>query len=36
MGRFLLDTHALLWAIQEDPKLSEQARAILLDGSNQL
>lgn len=36
MAGFLLDTHVLLWAIQEDPKLSDQARKILLDSSNQL
>ena len=27
---YLLDTHALLWAIAEPEKLSEKAREILL------
>ena len=30
----LLDTHAFLWAISNDPKLSKATRAALVDGSN--
>jgi PIN domain nuclease of toxin-antitoxin system len=36
MGRFLLDTHVLLWLIQGDPQLSVQARTIIADDTNQL
>jgi PIN domain nuclease of toxin-antitoxin system len=36
MERFLLDTHALLWLIQGDPQLSEQARIVITDDANQL
>jgi PIN domain nuclease of toxin-antitoxin system len=32
----LLDTHALLWAADGDPRLSPTASAILQDGSEQL
>jgi len=32
-GRYLLDTHILLWALNNDPRLSETHRAIFL--SNQ-
>jgi len=34
--RALLDTHVLLWAITDDQKLSEEARAIFSDGDNHL
>ncbi len=34
--RFLLDTHALLWAAQGDRRLSEAAEAIIVDGSQEL
>jgi PIN domain nuclease of toxin-antitoxin system len=27
--RLLLDTHALLWALEDDPRLGQQARALL-------
>ncbi len=30
----LLDTHAFLWAINNDPKLSPKARAAIVDGNN--
>lgn len=36
MGRFLLDTHGFLWLIQGDPQLSEMAREIMSDDTNQL
>lgn len=34
--RLLLDTHAFLWWITDDPRLSEKAREIMSDGKNQL
>lgn len=30
----LLDTHILIWALNEDPKLSEKARSLILDPDN--
>ena len=30
----LLDTHALLWWLEDDPTLSEQARTAIADGEN--
>ena len=30
----LLDTHAFLWAISNNPKLSKATRAAIVDGSN--
>lgn len=30
----LLDTHVLLWALDDDPALSTAARAAIIDGSN--
>jgi PIN domain nuclease of toxin-antitoxin system len=36
MGRFLLDTHVFLWLIQGDPQLSDPAKAIISDDTNQL
>jgi PIN domain nuclease of toxin-antitoxin system len=33
---FLLDTHALLWFIQDDPQLSDRARVIITTDTNQL
>ena len=32
----LLDTHLLLWAASEPKRISARARALLLDGGNQL
>jgi PIN domain nuclease of toxin-antitoxin system len=32
----LLDTHAFLWWIGDDPRLSERAREVLSDGDNDL
>jgi PIN domain nuclease of toxin-antitoxin system len=34
--RVLLDTHAFLWWISDDPRLSEKAREIIADGRNEL
>ena len=36
MGRFLLDTHVFLWLIQGDPQLSERARSVISEDTNQL
>ncbi|MCL4863618.1 MAG: type II toxin-antitoxin system VapC family toxin [Caldilineaceae bacterium] len=30
----LLDTHVFLWAIDDDPRLSNAARAAIIDGNN--
>ena len=30
----LLDTHLLIWALNEDPRLSEKARKMILDRGN--
>ncbi len=30
----LLDTHAFLWAIDDNPKLSRKARAAIVNGNN--
>ncbi|MDQ4042664.1 MAG: type II toxin-antitoxin system VapC family toxin [Actinomycetota bacterium] len=34
--RVLLDTHAFLWWIGDDPRLSERAREVFSDGDNAL
>lgn len=34
--RALLDTHAFLWWISDDPRLSETATEIIADGNNEL
>ena len=34
--RYLLDTHALLWWLFNDPKLSERARGLMADVANEL
>jgi len=34
--RALLDTHAFLWWISDDPRLSSRASAIIRDGENRL
>jgi PIN domain nuclease of toxin-antitoxin system len=34
--RVLLDTHALLWWLFDDPKLSEAARNVIKDPNNQV
>ncbi len=33
MSDFLIDTHTLLWFIEADPRLSNQARNVLTDDS---
>ena len=30
----LLDTHLLIWALNEDPRLSEKAKELILDKGN--
>ena len=32
--RFLLDTHALLWWLTDDPKLSSRAKEVIADEAN--
>lgn len=32
--RLLLDTHAFLWFVLNDPALSPKARALIADGEN--
>jgi len=34
--RILLDTHAFLWWIADDPKLSRRARALIGDSANEV
>jgi PIN domain nuclease of toxin-antitoxin system len=34
--KLLLDTHAFLWAITDDPKLSEKARRMFTSNDNEL
>lgn len=34
MMNLLLDTHAFLWAIDDNPNLSQEARAAITDGNN--
>ena len=34
--RLLLDSHGLLWTLLDDPKLSESARAVVTDESNEV
>lgn len=34
--RLLVDTHAMLWWLRDDSRLSHRARAILEDGGNEL
>ena len=36
MQRLLLDTHTLLWAIQDDPQLNAEARLAISDRSNEV
>ena len=33
---YLLDTHALLWWLFDDPKLSSNARGVILDPGNEI
>ena len=34
--RALLDSHALLWTLADDPKLSDTARAVIVDEGNEV
>jgi PIN domain nuclease of toxin-antitoxin system len=34
--RFLLDTHTFLWAVLDDPRLSDKVRALMLNADNEL
>jgi PIN domain nuclease of toxin-antitoxin system len=34
--RLLLDTHLALWALTDDPRLSDAARALILDPANEV
>ncbi|MHB8763065.1 MAG: type II toxin-antitoxin system VapC family toxin, partial [Deferrisomatales bacterium] len=34
--RFLLDTHAWLWWVSDDPRLSKTARAAIADETNEV
>ena len=34
--KYLLDTHILLWALQDNPKLNHQARDIIVNLENEL
>jgi PIN domain nuclease of toxin-antitoxin system len=36
MTRYLLDTHALLWAIADPARLSDEARRQISDGANEV
>ena len=33
---YLIDTHVLLWALENNPRLSEKARSILTDVENEI
>ena len=32
--KLLLDTHIILWALDDNPKLREQAKSLIMDASN--
>ncbi|WP_347257378.1 type II toxin-antitoxin system VapC family toxin [Methylocaldum sp.] len=34
--KVLLDTHAFIWLVTDDPKLSETAKAVFLDNDNEI
>ena len=34
--KLLLDTHIVLWALTDNPKLSEKARKLILDSQNEI
>lgn len=36
MSNILLDTHMIIWALENNPKLSEDARKIILDENNSI
>lgn len=34
--RLLLDTHIILWALDDNPQLSDQAKALIVDRKNDI
>ena len=34
--KLLLDTHIILWALDDNPKLSSQARKLIVDAGNDI
>lgn len=34
--RLLLDTHVALWSLTDDPRLSDKARALIIDPANEV
>ena len=34
--RLLLDTHIILWTLNDNPKLSKEARKLILDPDNEI
>ncbi len=34
--KLLLDTHIILWALDDNPKLSNQARELIMDAKNDI
>lgn len=36
MGQYLLDTHTLLWLHDDSPRLSERAKSIIIDNTNDI
>lgn len=34
--KLLLDTHIILWALDDNPKLPEQAKALIMDADNDI
>lgn len=34
--RYLLDTHTFLWAVLDVPRLSDNAKAVMLNADNEL
>jgi PIN domain nuclease of toxin-antitoxin system len=34
--KFLLDTHVLIWSLENNPLLSEEARTAIIDGRNRI
>lgn len=35
-GQYLLDTHTLLWLHDDSPRLSERAKSIIIDNTNDI
>jgi len=34
--KYLLDTHTLIWSVQDTKKLSKKAKTIIIDSSNEI